>query len=152
MKSFKKLLTELFDNPLPWEWGDSSKTRKIAFFNTEENEYRVMFSFTKVLKAEGKREFWDIMYESKDEQGRFSPFEVTNEHKANEVLATTLEIIESFIKNENPEEIEFDAEKNDLGRSNIYQKMLEKKLPSNYELEIRDIGDEDTFRIKRKNK
>lgn len=144
MKSYKEFLTELFDNPFDWRWTkNGDDTMYEAYFNSNENEFRVQITS---VKQNGIL-IWDIGYEAKNEKGQWSPFLEVKENVANKILATIIEITKEFIAEQNPEKVIFTGDKNEIGRAEIYTKLLDRELPNYYDVEQKENSDNVEFTI-----
>ena len=153
MKSFVQWhLHEVGNRPYSWRRTESSRTRWRATFNTPQKSKYV---FQADLHGRGTGQQWEAVFHlfgAGDDSMGITGTEGTS---AIRVLGTVAQIFEAFVKDVNPDKIEFAADKSEgsgsEARSKIYSrfaKMFARK--HGYKLKERDVDNEKVFGFTRK--
>ena len=147
MKSFKelrKLTTEAFNDPADWEWGRVTIGSVVAEFYIDDDLYKVSFE-----AADEDEEEWIVDYTLGTNANI-----TTNKHVAMKVLATVMDVIREFIKNNRSLEVlQFNAKKEGIDRSSTYERLINRYLPSGWDYTKKEKGRDNEmveFRIEKK--
>ncbi len=147
MKSFVQHLHEVGNRPYSWKRTGSrdSRTQWRATFNTAQKSSKYVF------QADVYDQHWQVVFHlfgARDSMG-ISGTEGTS---AIRVFGTVAQIFDAFVKDVNPDRIEFEADKSEGSgtgaRSKIYSrfaKMFARK--HGYKLSVKDEGDDRIFKF-----
>lgn len=82
---------------------------------------------------------WDVAFGEELADGH-SSIGMTGTGQEFAVMAAVKLFMEKFVKERNPQRIQFDTFKRDKGRVKVYTSMLKKFCPPNYEFTIENLG------------
>ena len=117
---------ESLDNPYPITWArgdfdDYDATAKLD----DGTPLNIMFNFNDLLNT------WIVLFD------RDNTYEITNTGDASRIFATVVAATREFIAQEHPDRLSFHAEKNELSRIKLYNKLVQRYAePWGYDAEI----------------
>jgi hypothetical protein len=126
-------ISEVFDQPYPWKWGDRSSQR----------QWTANFADVVVFFAVNGDEEWDVTFSRKNNMN------VTGEGDQFKIFATVIDIAKDFIKLKRPKVLKFSAEKEDLktkstSRPKLYSAMV-RRFASSFGYEFREQSQYDDY-------
>lgn len=141
MQSFKQFLTELFDNPYNWSWSQTSSNKAIAKFTTEQGT-KIQVQFSKTPDDETE---WELFFGVDDGTYVVNTEIDLEEFDTAKIMATVIDITNTFILKFEPESLIFSGEKSISGpdRGTFYKNVLRKiskDIPSDYEVKTKDLS------------
>ena len=141
MKTLKQYINESLDRPERWKWIKQQDDFMIAAFDTEQDSYHVRFNAA-------IPEYWKVSFST--EAGR--PSDTTGKHEALKVLSTVLDIILNFLEDppEKLEKLVFSANKGNIDRASAYERIVKRKLPDEFKVEVTDTRQTVFYQIERK--
>jgi hypothetical protein len=132
MLTFQQYITEIFDSPYDYtgEWINRNHWK--GFFTTKDNiRYRVtIFNYRS----------WEIIF-SRDEDNEVG---ITNTGDSVRIFSTVAKIVEEFIKERQPEKIQFSSKTKEPTRIKLYN-MLAKKLADKYGYDVKNETEYDEY-------
>ncbi len=135
-------LNEIFDSPVPWKWTKQSKNEFEASFEINNKKFSVGLG-TDFFNDSSNNE-WYLSFSQ--DYPTFSTG-ITNSGDAGQVLSTVMSIVRDFENKVKPQRIFFTSE--GRSRRNLYQKMLQRYLPSNYTKTVSGTRYQANFDIER---
>lgn len=127
-------LTETFDKPAAWDWGELTSESSWAAFNSGGRTFVVMF---------GRKPDTNKVVMSFKDAG-IEGFEKTGEFKKTspvQVFATIIEIARSYLKIFSPFALGFYADANDASRVKLYTRLASQFKAPGYELHTLDASE-----------
>ena len=146
MRLFELELGEAFDQPYPMTWehgefGDHDALVKLP----DGTNLSIMFGQNHGIEGSWHVEFW-----------RNNSQDVSGEGDAQRIFATVLSAIQHFIEENDPEEIEFTAQKDtdsgekNLSRSSLYTRLVKRYANSwGYRVDVSDNAGSTYYRLER---
>lgn len=125
MKTYRHLITELFDNPYSFNLKRmSDKSSEYEFYTSEQKKYIVF-----MMNTSEKTDTWDVVFA--DEKGKL---DITGEGKQESIriFSTVVAVIKDFVKKVSPQKIMFSAYKDEKSRIKLYKSIIKTQIPSGY--------------------
>jgi hypothetical protein len=125
------LLNEVFNQPYKWKSLGSGKWEYSAGFKMEDGATYMIAAY---LQDINNKPTWMFNF-SRIEEGKSPNYGITNTGNQQQIFATILDILFSFISEKNPNRIIFDAV--ELNRKKLYIRMI-KSLLVDWDVTVND--------------
>lgn len=138
-------IVEAFSTPYPmtWEHGDGSHDALVKL--PDGTNLSIMFNQNYEIEGSWQVEFW-----------RNNSQDVTGDGDAQRVFSTVLSAIQKFIQTEDPNEIEFSAQKDtdmgerNLSRSSLYTRLVKRYASTwGYRVDVSDYSGSTSYRLEK---
>ena len=120
MKSFKEVITELFDKPVPFKWSIRKDDEWEGYFKVDGKKFMVLAT---ALDEDGL--VWEFLFAKAS--GMVPGLKATGEGGEIQVFSTVIAMMKQFTKEQNPLEIQISASKTDTeneSRGKLYKRMI----------------------------
>lgn len=132
-------LAEILDKPLPFEVTENSGSAFHAEFKAGDRLIR-FYATDEAAEFDVDAGNWVIEFAEVKTNTQFqygtNDYGATGSGKEFNVFSTLKAILEKFIKEKKPLQIEFDADKTEGSRVNVYTRLVKKNLPKGYRLDV----------------
>lgn len=142
MITFKEFCAEALDKALPFQLSNQDHDYEFtAVFKAGKREIHFL-AFNEDLMDEDDNRSWDISFGEAvrgptDDEDHIT-YNKTDSGNEFQVFATLKAILEKFIKDKNPAQLRFTADKKDGNRARLYAKMFKRNMPSGWRLDQQD--------------
>jgi hypothetical protein len=125
-----KEINESFDAPLQWHWASYGRALQRAEFEVGDGDDAIEYKVRFQGDDDDVHVSFDAMIDGKSSMG------MTGTGSANRVLATVIDIVQSFLEDRQPKGFHFTAFADEGSRVSLYKRMARTLHAPGYDLEV----------------